>query len=91
MSKKKLNIKPIKSIQRDRKEIPNDIVDSWVDKSITKTASNQRKQLELIEETRFTIVIPTYLHTRIKKFCASNSVSMKNAISETLLKAFPKT
>ena len=48
------------------------------------------QQLKLIEESRFTIVIPSYLHTRIKKHCAINSVPMKSLLTEILLKEFPE-
>jgi hypothetical protein len=48
------------------------------------------KQLSLIEESRFTIVIPTYLHTRIKKHCVVNGTPMKALLTEILLKEFPE-
>ncbi len=40
---------------------------------------------------RFTIDIPTELHTRIKAQCAANRVKMKEAIHELLEKAFPSS
>jgi hypothetical protein len=57
----------------------------------TKIESSIRsKQLPLIEESRFTIVIPKYLHTRIKKHCVVNSTPMKALLTEILLKEFPE-
>lgn len=47
-------------------------------------------KLPIIEESRFTIVIPTYLHTRIKKHCVVNSTPMKALLTEILLKEFPE-
>ena len=42
------------------------------------------------EETRFTIVIPTYMHRRIKKYCASKGISIKIKLFEILKKEFPE-
>ena len=38
---------------------------------------------------RFTIDIPTDLHTRIKSQCATKQVKMKEVIQDLLEKAFP--
>lgn len=44
---------------------------------------------EDVPTIRFTIDIPTELHTRIKAQCAANRVKMKEAIQELLENAFP--
>jgi predicted DNA binding CopG/RHH family protein len=49
------------------------------------------KQLPLIKESRFTVVIPDYLHKRIKKYCAVNGIPMKEKITEIFEKEFPET
>jgi len=41
--------------------------------------------------TRFTIDIPTELHTRIKAQCAAKRVKMKQAIQDLLEKGFPSS
>lgn len=46
---------------------------------------------EEVETIRFTIDIPTELHTRIKAQCAAKRVKMKEAIQELLESAFPSS
>ena len=105
MSKNKLKIKPLKDLQKNSDAFIEKFTDDWVGVSPPKahikedekshfieTSFNEPKerQLNLIKESRFTIVIPSYLHTRIKKHCAINSVPMKKLLTEILLKQFPE-
>jgi len=46
---------------------------------------------EDVSTIRFTIDIPTELHTRIKAQCAAKRVKMKEVIQELLEKAFPSS
>jgi predicted DNA binding CopG/RHH family protein len=46
---------------------------------------------EDVPTIRFTIDIPTELHTRIKAQCAAKRVKMKEVIQELLEKAFPSS
>ena len=89
MSKKKITIKSAAHLRG----IEN-ALDAWVNNNTnspeTKTAST-KSQVSVEEETRFTIVIPTYLHRRIKKKCAVEGLSMKNLLKEILLDAFPES
>ena len=105
MSKNKLKIKPLKDLQRNSDALIEKFTDDWVGVSpaeshkkemekshLVETVFNESKerQLNLIKESRFTIVIPSYLHTRIKKHCAINSVPMKKLLTEILLNQFPE-
>ena len=96
MSKNKsASIKPLNSFKKDNTAMVEKIADEWVGGGITiesasKTDIPKNLQMKLIDESRFTIVIPTYLHTRIKKHCAINSTPMKLLLTEILLKEFPE-
>ena len=57
-------------------------VDEWV---------STGESAEDVPTIRFTIDIPTELHTRIKAQCASKRVKMKEVIQELLEKAFPSS
>ena len=88
MSKKKITIKSAAHLRG-----LEDALDAWVnDKPISsETKISSVIQTPIEEETRFTIVIPTYLHRRIKKKCASEGISMKDILNEILMKSFPET
>lgn len=94
---KRVEIKNIKDIQRAKKEdvsqADSTIIDAWVDSQPTQnnTPAHQESGEPSVNESRFTIVIPTYLHRRIKKHCAINGSSMKDTLTEILEKAFPET
>ena len=100
MSKSKsVSIKSLKSMRKDNSTIIEKIADEWVGGAIksqnnfqqSKTQQNLEKtQLNTTTESRFTLVIPTYLHTRIKKHCAINAIPMKKLLTEILLKEFPE-
>jgi|GEM_PF-1751744 len=105
MSKSKLKIKPLRDIQKSSDALIEKFTDDWVgvtpDEIKEKEGDKLRiieknspvtkeEQLNLIKESRFTIVIPAYLHTRIKKHCAINSVPMKKLLTEILLREFPE-
>lgn len=47
------------------------------------------EKAEAVETIRFTIDIPTELHTRIKSQCAAKRVKMREVIQELLEKSFP--
>lgn len=105
MSKGKLLIKPLNSFKKEAVSIPDDVADQWVNSS-KKTSnlelpknflseefeveSTKTKRLDLIDECRFTIVIPSYLHTRIKKHCVVKSIPMKILLTKILLTEFPE-
>ncbi|MEI8295812.1 MAG: hypothetical protein WCG04_04740, partial [Alphaproteobacteria bacterium] len=59
--------------------------------------SNNEEHLETrelnnnsVDFYRFTIVIPEFLHRRIKKHCAIHGCSMKEKLTEILNKEFPE-
>lgn len=92
-NKKKINFKP-KSV---RNEIDN-FVDQWVNESASKTENSFSKntaisnsvkhQSNIKDEFKFTLVIPTYLHRRIKKYCAIHGISIKEKLTEIFEKEF---
>ena len=43
-----------------------------------------------IDTYRLSLDLPKFLHTRIKKVCAVEGVSMKEKLNNILLKAFPE-
>jgi hypothetical protein len=100
MSKSKsFSIKPLNEIKGSKPNSFNldEITDAFVglkEKEEGHSSQEDRhkspSQLQLIKESRFTIVIPAYLHMRIKKYCAVNSIPMKQAITEVFLKEFPE-
>lgn len=83
MVKKKLTIKSLSQLKKQSKPIPEDIENTWIDG--TKSNNNIKDNLN---ETRFTIVLPSNLHKDIKKYCATRSVSMKEKITQILTDFF---
>ena len=69
MSKKRISIKPASELRK-----MDQVIDNWVnDISNTpekKQISNQNTHDEA-DLSRFTIIIPSFLHRRIKKICYS--------------------
>lgn len=99
MVRKKIEIKPKKDLSY--KTISLDIeekLDQWVSGNSPSSAppapspqhSTSSPTIRDESTYRFTVVIPTYLHRRIKKNCAINGVKMGGAITEVLEKAFPE-
>jgi len=87
MSKKKITIKPASDLRNYE-----EIVDAWVnDKPIVPQNEPLNLQNTVAEESRFTIVIPTFLHRRIKKKCAIEGLSMKEMLIQILTNAFPES
>ena len=89
--RKPIQIKPLNTDQKTIDSIADEFVgikaienDQLFSKSID--SKNTVK-----EESRFTIVIPSYLHIRIKKHCAIHSISIKDALTDILLKEFPES
>lgn len=95
MTRKPITIKNISKLnQKKPTSIPDNIVDKWVNMEPDNNFSNNTittSLFEEIEETRLTILIPTYLHRRIKKYCASHSLSMKEKITQIFKENFPET
>jgi len=56
--------------------------EKWID---TGTLSREEEK----DVIRFTIDIPTELHTRIKTYCAAKRVKMRDVIQELLEDKFP--
>lgn len=94
MTKKPITIKNISKLKKNSSLLPSDIADKWVNE-INSPAVTENKYLDDTlqqeEEIRFTVVLPTYLHKRVKKYCASNSISMKKKITQIFLDSFPET
>lgn len=83
MARKPIKIKNLKHTKKTSEEsIPSNIEDRWI-------LDTQKKE-KVIEESRFTLVIPKDLHIRIKKYCASNNTYMKQEIIKVLEKHFPE-
>jgi hypothetical protein len=95
MTKKPIIIKNISKLNHLKKttSFPDDLVDKWVNTEIDsfKEHKNITIPSKETEETRLTILIPTYLHRRIKKYCASHSLSMKEKIIQVFIANFPET
>lgn len=88
MTKKPIVIKNIAKINKELNHTKtDDIVDKWVNKH---EESKETKEFDHDKETRFTIMIPTYLHRRIKKHCAGKSISMKRKLIEIFKENFPE-
>jgi hypothetical protein len=92
MTKKPITIKSLSTLSKNKNlSIPDDLVDKWVNKELENNFSDNKNITNTSEETRLTILIPTYLHRRIKKFCASHSISMKEKIIQVFKENFPET
>ena len=92
MSKKPFHIKPKSELMRIEKELDNWVMDTK-DNNVSsfKPQNYEQPEKPVIDESRFTIVIPTYLHRRIKKNCAAKGESLKDTIKNILLENFPET
>lgn len=83
MSKKKIIFKPTTEVRQDINKI-----DEWVgNDSIT---AKSKMLPTKIETFRFTIDLPKPLHKRMKRVCTEEEISMKNKITNILLKEFPE-
>lgn len=106
MTKKKIHIKPTETFRNREEEIDawvlnnNDVKLKSFDLDLGRGDNDLEShnpnfikiKTETIDEvSRFTIVIPKYLHKRIKKHCAVSDINMKQAITEILSEAFPET
>jgi hypothetical protein len=84
--KKKVNFKPkISSLEVDKK------IDEWVLQKNSKNEIEEENSTPPTEYFRFTVVLPDWLHKRIKKTCAVSGISMKKKIITLLEKEFPET
>lgn len=91
-SKKKINFKPTPAMKMDIDKK----LDQWVrgaESPVDNQIEKNLKQNEPERETlyRISIEIPKYLHTRIKKTCAIEQVSIKAKLTKLLLDAFPES
>ena len=94
MNKKSITIKNISKLKKNNSPLPSDIADKWVNEVNSPNISENKyldTALHQEEEIRFTVVLPIYLHKRVKKYCASNSISMKKKITQIFLDSFPET
>lgn len=88
MVRKKIEFKPKKDLGSHTISLDiEEKLDQWVSGSSPLPPSPAIKDDSTY---RFTVVIPTYLHRRIKKTCAINGIKMGRAITEVLEKAFPE-
>ena len=92
MTKKPITIKSLSTLNKKKNLNTSDIlVDKWVNKEEEDISTiNNPPVTEEDKETRLTVLIPTYLHRRIKKHCASHSVSMKEKIIQVFKEKFPE-
>lgn len=93
MTKKPITIKNLSTLRKNKNSIPEHVVDQWVNMKIDNFSDikdTSQNSSEIIEETRLTILIPTYLHRRIKKYCAGHSLSMKEKIIQIFKENFPE-
>lgn len=95
MNKKKINFKP-----KNIKEELEKKIDDWVfEKPIKKVLEDNSLedsiplnfQMENKKDYRFTVVIPLYLHRKIKKYCVSQGISIKEKLMQIFEKEFPDT
>ena len=95
MTKKPITIKNISKLsQKKNTSVSDNLVDQWVNMELDNTFIDNKSvtpRSEETEETRLTILVPTYLHRRIKKYCASHSISMKEKITQVFKENFPET
>ncbi len=76
MSKKKINFSKKPSSIEDSK-----IIDDWVSAD-----SHKSFQKQIVNEKRFTIVIPEELYRKLKIKCAKNDLKLKDFIIDSLEK-----
>lgn len=88
MSKKKIIFKPKIELDQLNKRIDDWVLDKPTNTPETLSYNNEKKENK-IDEARFTIVIPEYLHRRIKKQCASEGISIKEKLTNIFEKEFP--
>lgn len=92
MTKKKIKIRPILELREMDKKIDEWIADN-PDHSDRKLQQLEppTQNTKSIPFSRFTVIMPEYLHRRIKKHCAVYGLSMKEKIIDILEKEFPET
>lgn len=94
--KKKIMIKPTNQV-RDAQAF----IDEWVNKPMHGSDGQRQENTHqapapVMEKEpddplfRFTFMLPTYLHRRIKKTCAVEGVSIKDKLTGILLEHFPE-
>lgn len=87
MTKKPITIKSISKLKPlPKSSLPDEIADKWVEEFEPQAVAPKKP----IEEIRFTIVIPSYLHKRIKKYCVNNTISMKDKLTQLFTDNFPE-
>ena len=96
--KKTVMIKPTNQVREAQA-----FIDEWVNKPIhgMEPRKEENKSQQATSPTvdkepedplfRFTFMIPTYLHRRIKKTCAVEGMSIKDKLTGILLEHFPET
>ena len=90
MKKRKVIFKPVIQL-RDAEKAAEKVIDEWVGSSSLVEEENGSAVNSLQNDFRFTIVIPEFLHRRIKKYCAVHGVSIKQKLTEIFEKEFPET
>ena len=90
MSKKKIIFKPKAQLEQINKTIDDWVFDKSSNSENISTNTDVSKSNDSAE-SRFTIVIPTYLHRRIKKYCAAQGISIKEKLTEIFEEKFPQT
>lgn len=92
MRKNPIKIKNISKLKRPlSSSLPEDVADKWVNNISDTQQSLITKDITNESEIRFTVVIPTYLHRRIKKYCANNAISMKEKLTQIFKDNFPES
>jgi len=98
LNKKKINFRSATTIRNNDPIIGKDVekkIDDWISGG-QETSNNNAQALQAEEKppepvmSRFTIVIPEYMHRRIKKYCAAHGISMKERLLTLLEKEFPE-
>lgn len=95
--KKTVMIKPTHQVREAQA-----FIDEWVNKPVhgmepRKEEAPAPSSAPIVDKEqddplfRFTFMIPTYLHRRIKKTCAVEGVSIKDKLTGILLDHFPET
>lgn len=90
---KKIMIKPTNQVREAQA-----FIDEWVNKPMHGSEQRQEHapqtpptvEKEHEDLFRFTFMLPTYLHRRIKKTCAVEGVSIKDKLTGILLDHFPE-
>ncbi len=97
MTKKTISFKKVADLREEAEKK----IDDWIgqDEKVSQTPVQPiTEQPELTqnekreeEESRFTVVMPVYLHKRIKKQCVIEEITMRDKLVEIFLSEFPES